>query len=208
MTTTTSLTQRPLLPSDPRPDFGVATGLALATLDAVPTGRLSAPTPCDEFDVRALLGHVLGVLRRITAAAGGVPAVGPVAPVTGVPDDGWSATLGAAVRDVEAAWADPAVLDREMQLPFGTMPGAAALAGWTAEISTHTWDLAAATGQTPEWDEAVLGRALDAVRRKLPTPQRPPGVPFGDAVPVPDGAPVVDQLVAWQGRDPHWQPST
>jgi hypothetical protein len=52
----------------------------------------------------------------------------------------------------------------------------------------------------------VLAAALTAVRRKLPMAQRPPEVPFADAVPVPDGAPAIDRLVAWQGRDPAWHP--
>lgn len=38
------------------------------------------------------------------------------------------------------------------------------------------------------------------------TAERPPGIPFADAVPVPDDAPAVDRLVAWQGRDPRWRP--
>ena len=46
------------------------------------------------------------------------------------------------------------------------------------------------------------------MRGKLPAAERPPGVPFADAVPVPDDAPVIDRLVAWQGRDPHWRPGS
>ena len=146
------------------------------------------------------------MLRRVASVASGAPAIGQAPLVTDVPDDGWGAAARAALDDVEAAWADPAVLDREMRLPFGTLPGAAALASYTGELSTHTWDLAVATGQSPAWDEQVLTGALAAIRSKLPTAERPPGIPFGDAVPVPDDAPVIDRLVAWQGRDPHWRP--
>ena len=52
----------------------------------------------------------------------------------------------------------------------------------------------------------VPGRRSRRRPRKLPTAERPPEIPFGDAVPVPDDAPVIDRLVAWQGRDPHWRP--
>jgi uncharacterized protein (TIGR03086 family) len=192
--------------TDPRPTFFAAARLACDTVADVSPAQLADPTPCTEFDVRALLGHLVAVLRRVASVAAGTPAVGQVPLVTDVPDDGWSAAVRAAVGDVEAAWADPAVLDRQMQLPFGRLPGAAALASWTGELSTHTWDLAVATGQSPAWDEQVLTGALAAVRVKLPTAERPPGIPFGNAVPVADDAPVIDRLVAWQGRDPQWRP--
>src|SRR4051812_1186281 len=169
--------------TDPRPAFFAAAQLACDTVAGVSPAQLADPTPCTDFDVRALLGHLVGVLRRVTSVASGAPAIGHAALVTDVPDDGWDLAARTALRDVEMAWADPAVLDREMRLPFGILPGAATLAAYTGEISTHTWDLAVATGQSPAWDEQVLAGALGAVRRKLPRAQRPPEVPFGDAVP-------------------------
>jgi uncharacterized protein (TIGR03086 family) len=149
----------------------------------------------------------VAVFRRVTSIAAGVPAVGHAPLVTDVPDDGWSAVTDAALRDLEAAWADPAVLGLEMHLPFGRLPGAAALAMYIGEISTHTWDLAVATGQSPAWDDEVIAVALTAVRGKLPMAQRPPEIPFADAVPVADDAPPIERLVAWQGRDPRWRPA-
>jgi len=193
--------------TDPRRAFFTAARIACDTVDGVSPDSLADPTPCAEFDVRALLGHLVGVFRRITSVAAGTPAVGHVPPTTDVPDEGWAAAAGDALREMEAAWADPAVLGREVQLPFGAMPGAVALSNYTGEISTHTWDLAVATGQSPVWDDEVLAGALTAVRRKLPMAQRPPEVPFADAVPVPDDAPDIDRLVAWQGRDPAWRPA-
>jgi uncharacterized protein (TIGR03086 family) len=123
--------------------------------------------------------------------------------VTDVPDDGWGAAAHDALRDMAAAWADPAVLRQQMRLPFGTLPGAAALAMYTGELSTHTWDLAVATGQSPAWDDEILTGALTAVRSKLPA-ERGPGIPFAAPVAVPDDAPAIERLVAWQGRDPRW----
>jgi uncharacterized protein (TIGR03086 family) len=205
-TTPTSAADRSMTTTDPRPGFFTAARIACDTVAGVSPAQLTDPTPCTDFDVRALLGHLVGVLHRIASVASGAPAIGQVPPVVGVPDDGWGAAARAALHEVEGAWADPAVLGREMRLPFGTLPGAAALASYTGELSTHTWDLAVATGQSPAWDEQVLTGALSAIHGKLPTAERPPGVPFGDAVPVPDDAPIIDRLVAWQGRDPQWRP--
>jgi uncharacterized protein (TIGR03086 family) len=206
MTTTSSPATAPAAsPTDPRPGFFAAARLACDTIAGVSPTQLADPTPCAEFDVRALLGHLVAVFRRITSVAAGTPAVGHAPLVTDVPDHGWPAAARAALADVELAWSDPAVLRREVQLPFGTLPGAAALASYAGEVSTHTWDLAVATGQSPSWDERVLADALSAVHRKLPAAERAPGIPFGDAVPVADDAPLIDRLVAWQGRDPHWR---
>jgi uncharacterized protein (TIGR03086 family) len=202
--TTTNASDRSLT-TDPRPAFLSAARTACDTVAAVSPGRLSDPTPCTEFDVRALLGHLVAVFRRVTSVAAGVPAIGHAPLVTDVPDDGWGGAARAAVRELEEAWADPAVLQREMVLPFGTLPGAAALASYTGEVLTHTWDLAVSTAQSPGWDDEVVSGALAAIRGKLPAATRPPGVPFADAVPVPAGAPVIDRLVAWQGRDPNWR---
>jgi|tagenome__1003787_1003787.scaffolds.fasta_scaffold20890860_2 uncharacterized protein (TIGR03086 family) len=202
--TTTNAPDRPLT-IDPRPAFFSAVRTACDTVAAVSPARLSDPTPCTEFDVRALLGHLVAVFRRVTSVAAGLPAIGHAPLVTDVPDDGWGAAARAAVRELTEAWADPAVLQREMVLPFGTLPGAAALAGYTGEVLTHTWDLAVATGQSPDWDDEVVSGALAAIRGKLPAATRPPGVPFADAVPAPADAPFIDRLVAWQGRDPNWR---
>jgi uncharacterized protein (TIGR03086 family) len=204
MTTTTS--PRIASPTDPRPPFAAATGLLLTTVAVVRPEQLTAPTPCTEFDVRTLLGHVLYVLRRI-AVAGAGGEVGSVPPVTGEPAEGWEAALRAAAGRVAEVWADDDVLDLVMRLPFGTLPGRAALATWIGEVTTHTWDLAVATGQSPAWDDDVAAAGLAAIHGKLPAAGRPAGVPFADAVPVPDDAPVIDRLVAWQGRDPQWRPT-
>ena len=206
MTTHTSTPDQAPTRTDPRPAFFSAVSTACDVVAAVSPTQLSDPTPCSEYDVRTLLGHLVAVLHRVTAVASGVAASTTPRVVTDVTDDAWGTAARAALPDLEAAWADPAVLEREMHLPFGTLPGAAALAAYTGEISTHTWDVAVATGQSPAWDERVLTDALTDVRRKLPTEERAPGIPFATAVPVPDDAPAVDRLIAWQGRDPQWRP--
>jgi uncharacterized protein (TIGR03086 family) len=127
--------------------------------------------------------------------------------VTAAPEEGGTPALRAAAAEVTAVWADDAVLDAVLRLPFGTLPGRAALATWVGEVTTHTWDLAVATGQTPAWDDAVVAVGLTAIRGKLPSAGRGPGIPFADAVPVPDDAPPVELLVAWLGRDPRWSPA-
>ena len=120
MTTHASSPTRPT--TDPRPAFFAAVATACDVIAAASPAQLDGPTPCTEFDVRALLGHLLAVSRRVTSVAAGVPAVGSAPLATDVADDGWAEAASADVRDLEAAWTDPAVLGREMVLPFGTLP--------------------------------------------------------------------------------------
>jgi uncharacterized protein (TIGR03086 family) len=119
---------------------------------------------------------------------------------------------------VQAAWTDAAALDRTVVLPWATMTGAGALASYTSELTVHTWDLARATGQHPAWDDQVVGVAFGAISRglpadgrlamfeayasKMPAELRPTSPPFAEAVEVPAGAPAIDQLVGWTGRQP------
>lgn len=202
--TTTDVLPEPRT-TDPRPAFGTAVALLCDVAAEIRPDQLDSPTPCTEFDVRTVLGHTLFVLRRVTAVGRGED-IASVPPVDGVAGDRWADALREAAGTLTAVWADDAVLDRELRLPFGVLPGRAALATWTGEISTHTWDLAVATDRRPRWDDAVLAVGLAAIRDKLPAAGRGPGIPFADAVPVPDGAPMIDRLVAWQGRDPGWTP--
>jgi uncharacterized protein (TIGR03086 family) len=204
MTTTTP----PAAPTatDPRPAFSSAVAVLLTTADGVCAGQLTAPTPCTDFDVSALLAHVLHVLRRITTAGRGAD-IESTPRVTAAPEEGWPVALRTAAAELAGVWADDAVLDAVLRLPFGTLPGRAALATWVGEVTTHTWDLAVATGQSPAWDDAAATLGLAAIHGKLPAADRGPGVPFADAVAVPDDAPVVERLVAWQGRDPRWAPA-
>jgi uncharacterized protein (TIGR03086 family) len=190
--------------TDPRPLFARAVITAVDCVSGVRPDQLQRPTPCTDYDVRHLLGHLVAVLDRVAAVGRGAHPFSVPIVAEGIPDDGWPAALSAAAGRMAEVWSDDAVLDRPLRLPFGTLPGAAALTSYAGEVTTHTWDLAVATGQVPEWDAEVLAVGLAATRQKLPSAERGPQIPFADAVPVPADAPLVDQLVAWQGRDPGW----
>jgi uncharacterized protein (TIGR03086 family) len=193
------------LPTDPRPAFATAVETAVDAMGAVRPEQLSGPTPCTEFDVATLLGHLLSVLRRVAAVGRGESPFSVPQVSTDVPD-GWGAAARAAADDVLAVWTDDALLDRELTLPYGTHRGAVALATYTGELSTHTWDLAAATGQSPAWDDAAVAVGLAGTHHVLPADGRGERIPVALVVPVPGDAPLIEQLVGWQGRVPGWRP--
>ena len=125
-----------LLPTDPRPAFSTAVGIAVDAMSPVRPDQLSGPTPCSDFDVRTLMGHLLSVLRRVAAVGRGEPPFSVPQVSTDVPDDGWGAAARAAADDVLAVWTDDALLDRELTLPYGTHSGVVALATYPAQ---HAW---------------------------------------------------------------------
>ena len=204
---------------DPRTVFAKAVAQAGWVIDAISPEQLDRPTPCHELDVRGLLGHVADVMARVRLIGeGGNPMANGQVDVAGVADDGWFDLFRSRAYEVQMAWTDAAVLDREVVLPWATTTGAGALASYTSELTVHTWDLARATGQHPRWDDEVVAVGFGAIRRtlpardrtamfetivaKMPAGARPTSPPFGEAVGVPKGAPAIDRLVAWTGRQP------
>jgi uncharacterized protein (TIGR03086 family) len=112
----------------------------------------------------------------------------------------WAATIKTQTEE----WADDRLLGQPMVLPFATLPGAAALAIYTAEIMIHAWDLTTALGVSPAWDQEVAARVLPIIQQGIPAEGRGPEMPFDPVVPTADDAPAIDRLVAWVGRDPDW----
>lgn len=199
---------------DPRPilDRAIATGAVV--IAGVPPERLTDPTPCTDMNVQALLAHLIGVLDRVAALGNGED---PFAVTeTTVPDDRWSDAWRESGRRAAEAWSDDAVLERPITLPWIEGSGAEVLASYFSELTVHTWDLATATGQQPDWDDTVVAAALMAARQFLPAENRRAlyeeisaargldevAAPFAEAVTIPDDASAIDRLVAWNGRDP------
>ncbi|MFD7257631.1 TIGR03086 family metal-binding protein [Streptomyces sp. NPDC059874] len=193
----------PLSPAvDTRPGLAAAIALAGRTLAAVRPDQYDAPTPCGEFDVRRLSSHLVGVLRRISVIGRGEDPFSVSSFADELADGEWAAAWGPAADEAVKVWADPELPARELRLPMGVMPGAVAAAVYTNELTLHTWDLATATGQRPDWDTDLLERLVDVMIRTLPAETRGGRIPYGEVVPVPADAPALDRLVAWSGRRP------
>jgi uncharacterized protein (TIGR03086 family) len=135
--------------TDPREIHRRAMAQTEATVVAVEPGQLGLPTPCPEYDVRALLSHIVGGLNRVAIVGEGGDALARPARVDGVPDDGWPTAYQAASQRARQAWADDAKLDALVEVPWGRIPGRFAIAGYVQEILTHGWDLAKATVPVP-----------------------------------------------------------
>lgn len=192
--------------TDPRPLLLRAVDQALDVAALVRPADLDRPTPCSDYDVRNLLGHVLGVLGRIAhVGRGGRPFDVPSI-VLDVTDHDLPGALAAAAVEVREVWADDALLDRVLHLPFGDVPGRGAALAYVNELTAHAWDLAAALDRREVLDDALAVAALDSATRFIPDVARGE-IPFGTVVPVPDDASPYDRLAGWLGRDPGFAPA-
>ncbi|MEW9519431.1 TIGR03086 family metal-binding protein [Streptomyces tubercidicus] len=169
--------------------------------------QLDAPTPCEAYAVRHVLGHLVGLSAAFQETAR--KNLGPmtsVAPDVTVPDvePGWRTALDRNLRGMAEAWAVPEAWEGETQAGGVTLP--AAIAGRFAlnELVLHGWDLARATGQDYAPDMAALGVSYALLAPLAEASERLPV--FGPPVTVAADAPLLDQVVALSGRRPDWAP--
>jgi len=187
---------------DPRAYLYRSFDQALAVVDGVTPTDLRRPTPCADFDVEALLGHLLFAARRVARVARRLDLNDDDAVITGISATGWSAAVNDARLDVLAGWKDDSLLTAQLELPFGTFPGAVVAGIYTLELVTHAWDLAVATGQLERLDPELAEVSLAAARQVLPPEPRGGEMPFEPVVPVADDAPSYARLAGWLGRQP------
>ena len=139
----------------PRDLFDRAIAVAAPIVDGTRPDQLRLGTPCADFDVEQLLGHLVFALERLaTVGAGGELGLADEV----VSSDDWSADFRAVATRVRGAWSDEQRLIDTVVLPWASMTGAEALGVYVNEVTTHTWDLAQATGQTVPWDDDVVAR--------------------------------------------------
>ncbi len=154
-------------------------------LAAVRADQLELPTPCSDWDVAQLIGHLVDApVRFLEMARGEQPdwSVGP--------------------RRVSENWVPEFRSNADDLLHHWHQAGpeaATSQADWqTTEFAVHTWDLAQATGQSRPLLPEVAERGLAFMSAML-TPERR-GSAFGPEVSVPDDAPVYERLAAFAGR--------
>lgn len=175
-----------------------STGQVMAN---VRSDSLGMPTPCTDWDVRGLINHTTGVVKRFERVAARQE------PSSSQPDDLVGDDPASIFRDVAAAtlaaWSAPGALEGSCRLPMGVeVPAEVAVGINLTDVLVHGWDLAKATAQDPTLDPAVANAALDVSRAFMTDAFRGPGNAFGKIVPVSDDASPTDRLVAFLGRQP------
>lgn len=156
--------------------------------------QLGAPSPCADWDAKAVIDHVVGGNQWVQQLTGKEP--------DALPDD-LVAAHAASAKGAQEIFAAPDGLTRMFELPFGVFPGAGFIGLRTSDVFTHAWDLAKATGQSTDLDPELAAVSLDAAKQRISPAFRGEGRPFGEEQPCPDGRCAADQLAAFLGRAVH-----
>jgi uncharacterized protein (TIGR03086 family) len=169
-------------------------------VDNIDSSQLNADTPCEDWNVRLVLAHIVGVMRHFEAAA-----VGEEQPIPDPADvdlgDDPAATYRAAASGALAAWSRPGVLDGNLKVAAGEMPATTVANINALDTLVHGWDIARGTGQDAALDPALAEASLAFAQRFVPDDVRGSGF-MKPAVAVGDDASPTDRLVAFCGRRP------
>lgn len=171
----------------------------LGNLDAVTPDCLTRPTPCRDWDLRALLDHLNDSLLALHEAA----AIGRVFPDAGDYAGEPSADPVALLRDratrLLGAW--PAPVPRK-EISVGGLELTTAIVTTTGafEVAVHGWDVTRACGQDRLIPATLAEELLDISPLLVTRADRP--ARFAAPVELPHGAAAGDRLVAFLGRRP------
>lgn len=178
---------------------------AALIVSGVTQEQVNDRTPCPGYDVAALIDHIVEAAHRaVTLGRGQTPPAGDDSPhvkLADAPDQ-----LRRAGEEATQAWADDSRLTSSIAMPWGEEYSGATLVNmYLAELATHSWDLAFATGQLNRLDPYLAMPALDGARAMLKPEYRDmvaTGSPFGAEVPPTPDADNWERLAAFMGRDP------
>ncbi|CAN5387383.1 maleylpyruvate isomerase family mycothiol-dependent enzyme [soil metagenome] len=174
---------------------------------AVTPDDWSNPSPCAEWDARAVVGHVLdmhGVVMR--------PLDRTLSPAPALSDDPLGA-FRAARADVEGILTDPELAERVVDTPGGgQMTLAEHVNGVpSGDMVVHGWDLARAAGLDDTIDPLEVEHMWPGAQN-IPEVMRTPNafgpgiIVFGPEFLVPADSPIQDRLLGAMGRNPQWTP--
>jgi len=163
------------------------------------TDRLGGHAMTTPQDPRSLYRRGLTSAQIGEVGEGGGPSSVPHV-ITGGTDTAWADAYADAVRRMWTVWEDDSRIEAQVQAPWGSIPGSAAIWGYLNETLVHGWDLATVTGQDPEADPDVATPVLAIAAQIIPAEPRGGQVPFAPVVEPAPGAGLTERLANWDGR--------
>ncbi len=171
-------------------------GYARASLQAVRPELLSNPTPCRDWDLRALLAHMSDSLAALREAAD-LDSVA-LRPAAAVPGTGIVDTIREQACSLLGAWMHRARSDARVRVADRAMPAGLLAAAGAVEITVHGWDVAQACGLRHPLPAELAAELLDVIALVVSPSDRP--ARFADPVAVPSSAGHSQRLLAELGR--------
>jgi len=165
----------------------------------IDSGQLDDATPCEDYDVRGLLNHVVSGNYWVEPLVSGksIEEVGDRYDGDVLGDDA-SAAYDASARVAGDAFARPGAMEAPVAVSYGPVPGEVYAGHRFIDVLIHGWDLAVATGQDSRLDPDLVETCWEIVRPQLELLQGSGA--FGAEVDVPDDADSQTRLLAVLGR--------
>jgi uncharacterized protein (TIGR03086 family) len=162
------------------------------TLGKVPGAapKLNERTPCDDWDVRTLLNHMLDTQHYFIGSARNEDVTPPSADPPELVGDDPAAAFELARSETLTTFGEPGVIEKT-----GASLGIA-----SSDLLLHGWDLAIATGQDAQMPDGLAAAVYEMVHGRFTDDQRK-GV-FKPEVEVGADASPQDKLLAYTGRNP------
>ncbi len=184
------MTQQANIPANPIDVYEIATRQARSVITGVKPEQMKKPTPCVEWDVAALVRHMINAQANSAGTISG----GQVPPGK-TPLESFDAAVSIMLKAVKS----PAGLEKKVQGRQGEVPAAQVLGGACMDLTVHTWDLATATGQDTKL-------ALEVVEFIFPIVEgiakRGSSKAFSAPIDVQAHASQQDKMIAMTGRKP------
>jgi uncharacterized protein (TIGR03086 family) len=185
-----------------------ALAVSVDLVQAVSDDQLNRPTPCAQWTLRQLLGHMIGQHYGFAAAARGVTGDRSVWDDRPVHSD-FRAAYASAVSEVTAAFGTEDLLFRRLWLPEiredGTFPAQMAIGFHFLDYIVHGWDVARSVGVPVAFEADLIDEVLVRAAQVPEGETRlAAGAAFRPTVAVPEGASPLDRVVAMLGRSPSW----
>jgi uncharacterized protein (TIGR03086 family) len=163
-----------------------------AIIEAVPTERWDAPSPCEGWTARDVVAHLIDAQRQFLSDRGFEL---PLAPSLAEPAAAWLEHLAA----VEPLLADPGAMGLEYDGHFGrTTVGDTLLRFYVFDMVAHRWDIATAAGLETHFTDEELEQ-LDSGMDGFGAALYMPGVAKA-GVEAPAGASREQRVLARLGR--------
>lgn len=181
--------------------YRTAAGEFGKTVHAVGDDQWGNATPCTEWDVRALVNHLVSETKWLVPLFEGktVAEVGDDLDGDLLGDDpkaAWDEAIAAALPVISESGA----MERTVHLSFGDFPGAEYLDQMWFDLVVHNWDLAKGIDGDASIDPGVAQEALDWVQTVLELYKKAGA--FSNPVQVPADADAPTRLIALTGRQP------
>lgn len=183
-------------PTDELDSAEAALRVLQQAVHSIAADDLARPTPCSEYDVSQLTGHLLNSIMVI----GGMVSADFDSYSLSDQTESVERLLVAAARPALDAWRRHG-LEGEVSLAHGSMPAQVAASVLSIEFLVHAWDYAVAMGRDIEVPEPLTDYVL-RLAHELIKPDQRVHAGFDDPLEVPDDARGLDRLVAFTGRNP------